>query len=88
MNNGLELQRELVGESVRDYVELAKEMLVNREKAYDTRIKILEHLDFYLLSQSDSGSSGRGSGSGAMDDSMRDLERFPSPYPFSPLLLN
>jgi hypothetical protein len=81
MNNGLELQRELVGESVRDYVELAKEMLVNREKAYDTRIKILEHLDFYLLSQSDSGSSGRGSGSGAMDDSMRDLERFPSPYP-------
>jgi hypothetical protein len=79
------LQQDLVARSVGEYVMLAHEMIVNKEKAYQARIKILEHLDSYLLTHSPSGSgSGTSRPSNPMDDTMRDLERSSRPPPAPP----
>lgn len=83
------LQQDLVARYVGEYVDLAHDMIVNKEKAYQIRIKILEHLDSYLLTQpaSSSGSSGGNRPFNPNDESIKDLERFLHPSSFSPHLL-
>jgi hypothetical protein len=73
---------ELVGQSVRGYVELAQEIIVNKEKSYKIRIKILDSLDSYLASKRGSGGETRADSvtqwaqsMNTFDETMKDIEK-------------
>jgi hypothetical protein len=76
-----EMADEMVARSVKEYVRLAREIILNKEKSYKLRIKILDSLDEYLTERKLSGKGMIGAGlwggqaTNVLDESMKDIER-------------
>jgi hypothetical protein len=72
------LEKELVANSLQEYIKLAQELATNREKAYDIRIRLLDAIDESQLLSSSSSKNKKpvwNKSSNILDDTMKDLER-------------